>query len=34
MQRAPAAAAAVGRAAFAHARFLLTRRERPRPADR
>jgi cell division protease FtsH len=34
IKRAPATAAAVGRAAFAHARFLLTRRERPRPADR
>jgi cell division protease FtsH len=33
LQRAPKAAAAMGRAAFAHARFLLTRRERPRPAD-
>jgi cell division protease FtsH len=34
IQRAPAAAVSAGRAAFAHARFLLTRRERPRPADR
>jgi cell division protease FtsH len=33
LQRAPAAAAAMGRAALAHAR-LLTRRERPHPADR
>jgi cell division protease FtsH len=34
IRRAPAAAASVGRAAFAHARFLLTRRERARTADR
>ena len=26
--------AAAGRAAFAHARFLLSKRERPRPVDR